>query len=138
MPQYVLNRNYCLVTLSGRSYEFRKGVPVLIPFDAVRAAVAIGATPADGSDPEVTDPEALPTAPRDPHVRAEAINDVIEKLVSRGDRGDFSAAGIPTPKVVSQLLGWNADLREISNVFKAYNINKAEVAAQAAMDAKVE
>ena len=136
MADYVLHRNYTLVTLTGRSIEFIKGKPTHVPPDCVKAAVGIGAVPADGSDPNIQleGDEVLTRAPTDPQERLEKIIEVVRNLVIRNERDDFTAAGIPSPKVVSRILGWKADLREVNNAYRTYSEQVGEEMAQAEVD----
>ena len=43
MPDFVLNRNYALRSLTGHSINFVKGKPCYVPPAVVKEAVAIGA-----------------------------------------------------------------------------------------------
>jgi len=140
MPSYVLHRNYTLVTLSGRAIEFVKGKPTHVPPDCVKAAVGIGAVPADGSDPNLVldGDEVLVRAPTDPEERLEKILEVVRNLVIRNERDDFTAAGIPSPKVVTRILGWKVDLREVHAAYRAYSEQVNEVRAQEEIDKRVE
>ena len=51
-PKLVLNRNYVLATTMGHSISFVKGEATHVPPLAFAEAIAIGAQPVDGSDPE--------------------------------------------------------------------------------------
>lgn len=136
MPNYVLNRNYTLVTLSGRAIGFEKGKPTHVPPDCIRAVVSIGAVPADGVEPDLRleDEMALQKAPTEPGERQERILETIRNLVARNDRDDFTAAGIPSPKVVSKILGWRADLREVNAVWRLFCEEKAAIQEQLEQD----
>lgn len=138
MAKFVLARNYTLVTLTGRSIEFRKGVPQHVPPDCIRAAVAIGATPADGKelnlDLEGDEASRLPKAPTEPTMRLEAIDKVIRQLIQRNDRDDFTAAGLPSPKVIERTLGWKVDAREVRAVWQDYCNEQAAIQEQLRSD----
>lgn len=136
---YVLNRNYVLVTLTGKSIEFRKGLPTHVPPDCIRSAIGIGAFPADGSEVDVIlegDEPRLKKAPTDPVERQDAIMQVVRDLVIRNDRDDFTAAGLPSPKVISGILKWRVDLREVNNVYRIYNEELAINNEQFKLDAR--
>lgn len=138
MPMYVLSRNFCLATTSGRSFEFRKGVPLHVPQHLVRDVVAIGGQPADGSEPDVFDEKVLPPAPTDPSERANDISEAILRLAERNQRGDFTSANLPHTKAVSTLVGYRVDAREILAVMNLINTAAAEEADQLKRDVAAE
>lgn len=135
---FVLGRNYVLVSKSGRAIEFVKGKPVHVPPDVIKEAIGIGALPADGADAEqfFKEPE-LTKAPSDPQERGERIVEVIRKLVERNDRDDFTAAGYPNAKVVSKLLGWRVEPREVSVAYRAYTEEQTLAREQDELDARL-
>lgn len=111
----VLNRNYVLRSTLGHSISFRKGVPTHVPPIMHAAAIAIGAVPEDGSDPNVlVDAPAPSGAPVDPVEREKAIRKAVENVVLRNERLDFTAAGVPTVGAVGDRLGWKPSAREIA------------------------
>lgn len=111
----VLNRDHVLATTRGHVIAFRKGEPTNVPRVLVSEALAIGAQPADGSEPEVPgDDKKAPKAPNDPAERGPLILAAIEKIVASNERKDFTAAGSPTVKSVERELGFDVDAREIT------------------------
>ena len=134
MPEFVLNRNYVLTTTAGRSIQFVKGQPTYVPPFMVRDAVAIGATPADGSEIDVLDPDPVDTTPKDMITRAENIREAVEKIVASGSRKDFTASGSPHIKAVTRVLGWEPDPREIAKVWAEYLESEAAAREQSALD----
>jgi hypothetical protein len=121
LPKLVLNRTYVLSTLKGHSVGFIKGVPTHVPPSVFAEAIAIGATPVDGSDPNILEDEAKDHAPADPADRNPLILAAIEKLVDRNERDDFTAAGSPTVSAVSAAVGFKVQAREIANVWQMYH-----------------
>jgi len=121
----VLNRNHTLSTLMGHTVTFKKGEPTFVPPAAYAAAIAIGAMPADGSDPNVIEDKPDSKAPADPAQRGPLILAVIEKLVAKNDRKDFTAAGSPAVKAVERELGFDVDAREVSAAWQEMHEKKA-------------
>lgn len=118
--EMVLNRNYTMATTLGHTIQFKRGVPTHVPSVLRSQAIAIGAIPADGSDPDVLQDEAQPNAaPADPMDRIDAVRRAIESIVRRNERLDFTAAGIPTVAAVSQAAGWKVQAREIAHEWQA-------------------
>ena len=118
--EMVLNRNYTMHTTLGHTIQFKRNVPTHVPPILRSQAIAIGAVPADGSDPDVLQDEAQANAaPADPFERVEAVRKAIESIVRRNERLDFTAAGIPTVAAVSQAAGWKVQAREIANEWQA-------------------
>lgn len=118
--QMVLNRNYTMATTLGHTIQFKRNTPTHVPPQLRSQAIAIGAVPADGSDPDVLQDEVQANAaPIDPTERVTSVRTAIETLVRRNERLDFTAAGIPTVAAVSQVAGWKVSAREISNEWQA-------------------
>lgn len=125
LPKLVLSRNYVLTTTKGHSIEFVKGVPVQVPPIVYADAIAIGAVPEDGSDPDILEEKARPTAPADPAERTPLIMKAIEALVERNEREDFTAAGSPTVDALSKQVGFKVQSKEIAAVWQAFHDKKA-------------
>lgn len=125
---YVLNRNYTLITTKGRSIHFVKGVPTHVPPNMVRDVVALGATPEDGSDPNIELEPNVKQAPQDPTVRLPAIRKAVLAVVERGEREDFTGAGHPHEKAVSKEAGFRVASKEVAQVWQ-------QLADEAAADA---
>lgn len=118
---YVLNRNYTLITTKGRSIYFEKGKPTHVPPNLIRDVVAIGATPADGSDPSLELEVTTKQAPQDPVVRDPEIRAAIVAVVERNEREDFTGAGKPHEKAVSRLAGFRVANKEIDKIWQQLN-----------------
>jgi hypothetical protein len=125
LPKLTLNRNYVLTTTKGHSIAFKKGEPTHVPAAVYQDALAIGAQPADGSDPDVLQDEKVNKAPADPAERNPLILAAIEKIVAGNERKDFTAAGSPTVRAVERELGFDVDAREVAGVWQEYHEKKA-------------
>lgn len=123
---FVLNRNYVLSTELGHSIQFIKDEPVYVPPVVQARAIAIGATPADGSDPEVLGAESVKHDPQDPQERNPLIMDAILQLVARNERDDFNAAGMPRVDAVSKIVDFKVSAQEIAGQWQAYHDTKAD------------
>lgn len=117
----VLNRNYTLHTQFGHTIQFKKGEPTHVPPICRSAALAVGALPPDGSDPNILGDDDIKKAPVDPAERNKLIMTAIELLVEKNERTDFAASGSPHPKAVSREVGFNVDSKELAGVLQAYH-----------------
>ena len=126
LPKLVLNRDYVLTTTKGHVIAFKKGEPTHVPAAVYQDAIAIGAQPADGSDPNVLEDKKDSKAPADPAERNPLILAAIEKIVAGNERKDFTAAGSPTVDAVSKEVGFKVSAREIAGQWQAYHENKAQ------------
>jgi hypothetical protein len=122
----VLNRNHVLSTLTGHTVGFVKGEPVFVPKVAIREAVAIGATPADGSDVDILEDKKESYEPFDLSERAGLIMEAILLLVERNDREDFTAAGAPRADAISKEVGFRVQAKEFAPVWQRYHDELAE------------
>ena len=125
-PKLILNRDYVLATTKGHVIAFKKGEPTHVPASCYQDAIAIGAQPADGSDPNVLeDRKADNKAPSDPAERSSLILAAIEKIVASNERKDFTAAGSPTVKAIEREVGFDVDAREVATMWQEYHEKKA-------------
>lgn len=123
MPEYVLNRDFVLATLSGHRIAFKKGQSVWVPPRAVPEAVAIGATPADGSDPNLAQPapKGESAASQDPEKRKKMLLDAVKLLVDRNDPDDFGADNAPKVDAIRQIVNFKLDARERNDIWQTYH-----------------
>lgn len=119
LPKLVLNRDYTLNTKLGHSVFFKKGEPTVVSKLVYAEAIAIGALPVDGADPNVIADSVPSKEPVDPAERAPQIKAAIELLVERNARNDFTASGAPTAVAVSEAVGYKVQAKEIAAVWQA-------------------
>lgn len=124
MPEYVLNRNYALNSLAGRVVNFVKGVPVWVTPEVEKEALMIGAVPVDGPK-DILDPEAVAEPEMTADERALLISEAIAMLEKRQARGDFTAQGAPSAKVLDGILGFEVLSKERDTAWTAYKAAKA-------------
>ena len=129
MPEFVLNRNYTLRSLTGHSVQFKKGVPTFVPPGTMREVVSLGAERVDGpTEPAVDDDTVkLPTEPTGED-RAKLILDLFTKLIERNAREDFTAQGAPHVKAIKEHLNFKVDNKERDLLWARY---QTEAAARA-------
>lgn len=117
MTEVVSNRNYTLATTKGHVVFFKKGQPKMCPNIILEDAIAVGILPTDHNDlPSDINDDVLPTEATG-SARIQQIRDIIEALMRRNGRGDFTASGIPAKKVVESALGYRIDEMELGKVW---------------------
>jgi len=102
--KYISHRKVVVVSLSGRSVSFAKGVPTYAPPQMHDELITMGIMPEGGLvEPEEKEKTAEPTMAAD---REAALMAQFDKMVQRGRREDFTAVGAPHLSVVARELGW--------------------------------
>lgn len=105
---YTMNRDRVVVSRTGRSYGFTKGVPLHVADMAAAEVMAAGGVPDE--DTAVDEP-LKPTAPTGSD-REKLIIAAMKDMVVRGERNDFTASGAPQTSVLSNTLGFGIDANE--------------------------
>jgi hypothetical protein len=117
MTEVVSNRNYTLATTKGHIVFFKKGQPKMCPNAILEDAMAVGIIPVDDADlPQDPNDGILPTESTG-SARIAQIRDIIEALMRRNGRGDFTASGVPSKRVVESALGFRIDETELGRVW---------------------
>lgn len=130
------NRDITITSLRGYSIAFKKGEPTHVPKAMHNEVIERGILPVDedgNMDPtkldeigEATDNKiTLKLAPETQEDRNAALRQVFTSLVKANRSGDFTAGGVPSAAVVSNVLGWRVDQKEIRpvwNDFKAETV----------------
>lgn len=122
--KYVSHRDATVISLCGRSVEFKKGEPTLAPPQMHAELVAMGILPVDGLQDE---PEVVKTAePTLAGEREVAMFAAFEKMVLRDRRGDFMASGVPHGAVLAKELGWEPiQPKEREAAWAKWNLGRA-------------
>ncbi len=122
MPYMVMARDRTVATLSGHNIEFKKDDMTFVPAAAVAECMARGAVPFEGEDlPQDDEEDAKPKVEAlDPDARKAAIFKAFETVIGRDERGDFDAAGKPSPKVLSSLVGFTVEAKERNQMWAAF------------------
>jgi hypothetical protein len=125
MPDFILNRNYTLRSLSGHIINFKKGTPTFVPPMIEREAVQIGAEPLEGKidalEPEVIEPLAL-TADE----RRKRVFVAFEQIMEGNEREAFTAQGVPTKSAIESLTGVMLTTKERQELWNQYRESKQE------------
>lgn len=125
-PLLKLNRDYVLATTKGHVISFAKNEPTHVPPAVYNDAIAIGAVPVDGTDPNVlVDPVEKAVVPLTLEEREAAIIGTFDTILSRNDREDFTATGQPHFKAVSELLGYKVAAKDVASAWQTFNNSKA-------------
>lgn len=123
--ELVLNRDYTLSSTMGHSVAFKKDVPAHVPPVLYKAALGIGAVPADGTEPALENEQEPDSAPIDPAERADAIYAVILKMVEDNINDEFTAANAPKESAVTKRAGFKVQTKEIKPLWQRYHDEKA-------------
>ena len=92
MPEFTLNRNHRLVSLTGHTIQFTKDEPVFVPQECKAEAIAIGAQPTDGNTDVLADEVVVVELTAEE--REEQLIKAFKTLQGRNERGDFTGQGI--------------------------------------------
>lgn len=125
MPYFTLHRNYTLRTTKGHTINFVKGMETWVPPMCVPDVVAIGAVAKDEAV-DVLGEEEKPVVSISPEERKAKIHAAFDTMLSRSERTDFTASGLPHAKKLSDLVGFEVANRERDTEWQAYTQAKAE------------
>lgn len=118
--KFVLQRNYTLRSTYGRILNFKKGVPMHVPPELYRDAIAVGAVPEDAALVEELDAQTE-AVKRDPvmnvELRDKAIKGALLTMKERSLRGYFTAQGLPSLKQLEILVGFEVDKTERDRIW---------------------
>jgi hypothetical protein len=124
MPNFTLHRNFTLRTTKGHTINFVKGQPIWVPPACVPDAVAIGAVSEE--EVSVLGDEPKPVTTLSPDERQKKLFAAFETLLSRNERGDFSASGLPNTRKLEDLCGFDVPNRERDAAWQAYSASKTD------------
>lgn len=111
MATFVLNRNFMIRSMTGHTVHFERGKETYVPDAMIKEVVAIGAERVDKKQEAlVTDESDLPP-PMSAEEQDEKILEALDTMFTRNVRGDFTGAGYPVPKIITNLVGFEVDTR---------------------------
>lgn len=123
-----INRNISIASTLGHVLTFKKNVPMNVPPIMVRTCAERGAERVDGADVFEEPAEDANIQPVDPGQRLDDIREGLDRLVTRNERDDFTASGVPNVAAVSKEVGYRVDRTE---VVKAWRQRSADIADEA-------
>jgi len=114
-----LNRDHVVVSLSGLSIQFRKGVPTHVPPKVVKEVLAVGGEIVE-TDERVKQ-ETMGELQADDllaQTRSPTIEAAVRRMLARNQRGDFTAGGRPNLNVLSRECGLYVDAAELEPIWE--------------------
>lgn len=128
MAEFVLNRDYRLISGTGHTIQFIKGEPTFVPQSCVREVIALGAESVDEIDKteEVLGKQVTQEPEMSAEDRIELIKAAFPELEARNRRDDFTAGGQPTVKALKGVVGFTPEKREIETTWLAYKQEKVD------------
>lgn len=112
---FILHRDRTIASLSGRSVEFKKGVPTFVPPQMHADVIAAGAIPED----ELDEPDVKkPSAPQGEE-RVALIKLAMAEIVTDNIREQFTAGGAPHAKALTARLGFEVNPKERDAIWTA-------------------
>lgn len=124
MPWFTLHRNYSMSTKAGHVIGFMKGVKTWVPPAIVADAVAIGAQPVDRTDETEVIPTEIEASQLSAAEKRAKYFESFEKMLTRNQRGDFTASGLPHAKILEGMLGFQVMTPERDSMWSEYNASK--------------
>lgn len=121
--EYIAPRDMTVVSVSGRSVEFVKGVPTYAPGQMHAELISKGIVPAEEIPEPVVDANDAPVTAED---REAMLFAAFETMVLRAKRGDFSGTGVPHAAALAKELGWDVDAKERDAAWRKYEASKAK------------
>lgn len=118
--KFVMNRDRVVETTKGHVIGFEKGVPTFVPYACYEEVQAAGAVPEE----EIPEDPAKAVADPQGQDRDALIAAAIEELVLKNGREDFTAAGAPHAKAISQKVGFQVDAHERDAAWTKFNSPK--------------
>lgn len=128
MQKFVSNRDIVVrSSKAAMAIRFQAGVPQEVP-RAMHAEVldkGIMAVDEDGKSVdhvevakanESAGPKLM-LAPEDAGEREDKVVEVIRELVKRNNSKEFTGGGVPKASVISQVLGWTIDQKDVKDIW---------------------
>lgn len=120
-----LNRDHIVVSKSGPSIQFKKGVPTHVPPRLVPEVLAVGGESVEtDKDAEKAALAEINAAKSLLDERAPKVEAAVKALLARNQRGDFTAGGRPNLNVLFKESGLTVDAEELDPI---WNKVKAEI-----------
>jgi len=125
-----LKRTRQVVSTTGHSVEFpgkeADGTLAFVHVPPALEAEAIAAGLVPESDVEEPVASTGPVRPTNPEELKAAVFEGFGKMVDRGDREDFAGNGFPKVDLLSALLGWRVEAREVKDLWPQFQAAEQE------------
>ena len=118
MSEFILNRDYRLISKTGHSIQFVKGDPVFVPPECKQEVIAIGAQPVDGDTTVLAEEETIVEFTREE--RDEQLIKAFKLLQERNERGDFTGQGVPAIPALKKLIEFTPEKKEVEALWASY------------------
>lgn len=112
--KFVMAVDKVVGTVYGHAIDFKAGEPTHVPKECWKAVREQGAVPEDEIVVEkaTATPVVKQVVTEEVADRKPAVFAAFKKLVEENKRGTFTAAGVPTDKVMEKLLGFELHAKE--------------------------
>lgn len=123
MSEFVLHRNYLVISKTGHSIQFKKGEPTFVPAACRNEVIAIGAQPLDGDTAVLGDEQVVVELTAEE--RKEQLIKAFKVMQERQHRGDFTGQGLPAVKALEKLVEFTPEKVEVEELWQAYREEQA-------------
>ena len=120
MPKMISLRNHVVGTLSGHMIGFKRNEPVEVPLAAVQDCLNAGCAFVEDGQQEMHDDMSRAKFMLNGPVRRSVIMLAIKAIKADGGIDDFDAAGAPKVQVVSKLVGFDTNAKELRDIYQQY------------------
>jgi hypothetical protein len=122
VTEMTLNRDFTIGSTLGHRIRFAKGEVTRVPDIMIEEVIAIGAERVDGKDhfAELAK-QTGKVQPMSPDARYVAVQEALKQVIDKNNRDDFTAAGNPSLKALSNIAGFKVDKNEQRLAVKARN-----------------
>lgn len=124
MPEFVLNRTANLVS-GGHNIRFVKGIPVSVPTELAREAIAMGAEPVDVDKDSLLPTDQLPPEELSAQDKELLVFSAFDQIIGRNDSKDFGGDGKPSVDAVKLIVGFQISKKELVPMYQKYREQKA-------------
>ena len=115
--KFMMPRNRVISFKMGHTIDFKKGELVHVPPECYDEAISLGGVPEHEIEETPQDANARPA---DPLKAKKAIFDAFTEIKLRNDTKDFTAGGVPHPKTLLRVLGWQVDAKERDTLWSEF------------------
>lgn len=126
MPEFVSLRSFRLESTTGHIAVFEANVARNIPDALVPAAMAAGCVPANREDAPFYEDQTRAKVEFTGDVRKSMIYLAVKHVAERNNIKDFDGGGTPKTAVISELIGYETNRKEVVDLYQQYLQIKSE------------